>query len=153
MRCPQAASCSARQLDLIDENGARPARPLAKGKGGGGRGRGKGGSDEPQPPPDANLADEAQRRHLNYAVSVITACALPDVRDGHKPVQRRILFAMHNDLHVYPGARFRKSATIRGQCVRGVDCSSVIPSMLVDILSRIDRIMATASKRFLGLVI
>jgi DNA gyrase subunit A len=108
---------SERQLDLLDENGVRPALPPAKGKGGGGRGRGKGGSDEPPPPADANLADEAQRRYLNYAVSVITARALPDVRDGLKPVQRRILFAMHNDLHLYPDARFRKSATIVGAVI------------------------------------
>jgi DNA gyrase subunit A len=109
---------SERQLDLLDENGVRPALPPAKGKGGGGRGRGKGGGDEPPTPPaDANLADEAQRRYLNYAVSVITARALPDVRDGLKPVQRRILFAMHNDLHLYPDARFRKSATIVGAVI------------------------------------
>ncbi|MGB8295080.1 MAG: DNA topoisomerase IV subunit A, partial [Polyangia bacterium] len=109
---------SERQLDLLDENGARPALPPAKGKGGEGRGRGKGGGDEPPTPPaDANLSDEAQRRYLNYAVSVITARALPDVRDGLKPVQRRILFAMHNDLHLYPDARFRKSATIVGAVI------------------------------------
>jgi DNA gyrase subunit A len=108
---------SERQLDLLDENGARPALPPAKGKGGGGRGRGKGGDEPPTPPADANLSDEAQRRYLNYAVSVITARALPDVRDGLKPVQRRILFAMHNDLHLYPDARFRKSATIVGAVI------------------------------------
>jgi len=109
---------SERQLDFLDENGARPDLPPAKGKGGGGRGHGKGGDDEPPTPPaDANLSDEAQRRYLNYAVSVITARALPDVRDGLKPVQRRILFAMHNDLHLYPDARFRKSATIVGAVI------------------------------------
>jgi DNA gyrase subunit A len=63
------------------------------------------------------LVDEAQRRYLNYAVSVITARALPDVRDGLKPVQRRILYAMHNDLHLYPDAKFRKSATIVGTVI------------------------------------
>jgi DNA gyrase subunit A len=57
------------------------------------------------------------RRYLNYAVSVITARALPDVRDGLKPVQRRILYAMHNDLHLYPDGRFRKSATIVGAVI------------------------------------
>ena len=41
-----------------------------------------------------SLDDETQRRYLNYALSVITARALPDVRDGLKPVQRRILYAM-----------------------------------------------------------
>jgi DNA gyrase subunit A len=109
---------SPRQLDLLEENGATPT-PATKGKGGGGHGRGKGGGDDepPQPPSDVNLADEAQRRYLNYAVSVITARALPDVRDGLKPVQRRILYAMHNDLHLYPDGRFRKSATIVGAVI------------------------------------
>jgi DNA gyrase subunit A len=66
---------------------------------------------------DTSLVDEAQRRYLNYAVSVITSRALPDVRDGLKPVQRRILYAMHHDLHLYPDARFRKSANIVGTVI------------------------------------
>jgi DNA gyrase subunit A len=106
---------SLKQLDLLDGN-STPAVEPDKGKGG--RGRGKGGGDDVPPPlSDANLAEEAQRRYLNYAVSVITSRALPDVRDGLKPVQRRILFAMHNDLHLYPDARFRKSATIVGAVI------------------------------------
>ncbi|MSP16752.1 MAG: DNA topoisomerase IV subunit A [Myxococcales bacterium] len=51
---------------------------------------------------------------MNYAVSVITSRALPDVRDGLKPVQRRILYAMFHDEHLYPDARYRKSATVVG---------------------------------------
>jgi DNA gyrase subunit A len=58
--------------------------------------------------------EEAQRRYLNYAVSVITSRALPDVRDGLKPVQRRILYAMYHNLHLYPDSRFRKCAAIVG---------------------------------------
>ncbi len=75
-----------------------------------------GGSDPPPPPPvpDTSLADEAQRRYLNYALSVITSRALPDVRDGLKPVQRRILYAMLHDLHLGPDGRFRKSAAVVG---------------------------------------
>ena len=65
--------------------------------------------------PTIPLADETQRRYLNYALSVITSRALPDVRDGLKPVQRRILFAMYSILHLYPDARFRKSAAIVGE--------------------------------------
>jgi DNA gyrase subunit A len=108
-----------RQLDLI----AGGAKPSAKGSGdggdGGGRGRKRGGAaggggDDPTPPADASLVLEAQRRYLNYAVSVITSRALPDVRDGLKPVQRRILYAMYANLHLYPDAKFRKSATIVG---------------------------------------
>ena len=52
--------------------------------------------------------------YLDYAMSVITARALPDARDGLKPVHRRILFAM-NSMGLTPGAKFRKSATIVGE--------------------------------------
>src|SRR5262245_29964647 len=69
----------------------------------------------PPPIPDASLASEAERRYLNYALSVITSRALPDVRDGLKPVQRRILYAMQNDLGLRPDARYRKSAAVVGE--------------------------------------
>jgi DNA gyrase subunit A len=77
------------------------------------------GSDSdaaPPPPPitDASLSDEAQRRYLHYALSVITARALPDVRDGLKPVQRRILFTMEHDMHLRADAKYRKCAAIVG---------------------------------------
>src|SRR5688572_4350926 len=61
---------------------------------------------------DAALHEEARRRYLNYAVSVITSRALPDIRDGLKPVQRRILYAMFNDQRLYPDTKHRKSATV-----------------------------------------
>ena len=54
-----------------------------------------------------------KRSYLGYAVSMIIARALPDVRDGLKPVQRRILMAMH-DLNLTPNAHYRKSAKISG---------------------------------------
>ncbi len=60
------------------------------------------------------LHETTRERYLNYALSVITSRALPDIRDGLKPVQRRILYAMHSSLRLYPSARFRKSATIVG---------------------------------------
>jgi DNA gyrase subunit A len=63
---------------------------------------------------DASLSDEAQRRYLNYALSVITARALPDVRDGLKPVQRRIIYTMWNDMHLRADAKYRKCAAIVG---------------------------------------
>jgi len=63
---------------------------------------------------DASLEAEARRRYLNYALSVITSRALPDVRDGLKPVQRRILYAMLHDEHLRPDAKYRKSATVVG---------------------------------------
>ncbi|MFN3596495.1 MAG: DNA topoisomerase (ATP-hydrolyzing) subunit A [Rubricoccaceae bacterium] len=60
------------------------------------------------------LHETAQQRYLNYALSVITSRALPDIRDGLKPVQRRILYAMLVNLRLTPDARYRKSATIVG---------------------------------------
>jgi DNA gyrase subunit A len=63
---------------------------------------------------DASLMAETRRRYLNYALSVITSRALPDVRDGLKPVQRRILYAMFADDHLYPDAKHKKSAKVVG---------------------------------------
>ena len=59
------------------------------------------------------LHEAAQTRYLNYALSVITARALPDVRDGLKPVQRRILFTMWQQ-RISADARFRKCAKVVG---------------------------------------
>ncbi|HTE49059.1 MAG TPA: DNA gyrase subunit A, partial [Candidatus Paceibacterota bacterium] len=56
---------------------------------------------------------EMKESYLAYAMSVITSRALPDVRDGLKPVHRRILFAMH-EMGLTASARFRKSATVVG---------------------------------------
>ncbi len=64
---------------------------------------------------DVSLAEATRSRYLNYALSVITSRALPDVRDGLKPVQRRILYAMWHDLHVTADARFVKSALVVGE--------------------------------------
>ena len=50
------------------------------------------------------LDAETQKRYLSYALSVITSRALPDVRDGLKPVQRRILYAMYHDQRLLPDA-------------------------------------------------
>jgi DNA gyrase subunit A len=61
------------------------------------------------------LHEAARHRYLSYALSVITSRALPDVRDGLKPVQRRILYAMYNNLHLTPDGRYRKSAAIVGE--------------------------------------
>jgi DNA gyrase subunit A len=84
--------------------------------GGGGGGRGGGGGDGGATPGDfdTSLEVEARRRYLNYALSVITSRALPDVRDGLKPVHRRILYAMLHDHHLRPDAKYRKSATVVG---------------------------------------
>lgn len=60
------------------------------------------------------LDAEAQQRYLSYALSVITSRALPDVRDGLKPVQRRILYAMYHDQRLLPDAKYRKCASVVG---------------------------------------
>jgi len=60
-----------------------------------------------------NISTEMRESYLDYAMSVITSRALPDVRDGLKPVHRRILYAMHK-MGLTPGARFRKSAAVVG---------------------------------------
>jgi DNA gyrase subunit A len=63
------------------------------------------------------LSTEAQRLYLNYALSVIQARALPDVRDGLKPVQRRILYTMHNELRLNPQGKPAKCARIVGDVI------------------------------------
>jgi DNA gyrase subunit A len=80
--------------------------------------RGKGGGDSvdlftPNTEEQAALHDIAQTRYLNYALSVITSRALPDVRDGLKPVQRRILFTMWRQ-RLFADAKHRKCATVVG---------------------------------------
>jgi hypothetical protein len=74
------------------------------------------GENPPQPPAaiplfaanetvqKINVADEIKNSFLDYSMSVIISRALPDARDGLKPSQRRILFAMHR-LNLYPGGR------------------------------------------------
>ena len=59
------------------------------------------------------IVEEMRESYLDYAMSVIVARALPDVRDGLKPVHRRILFAMHEDGLTH-AAKYRKSATVVG---------------------------------------
>ncbi len=61
-----------------------------------------------------SIDDEMRGSYLDYAMSVIVARALPDVRDGLKPVQRRILYAMH-DMGMRPGTPYKKSARIVGE--------------------------------------
>ena len=60
-----------------------------------------------------NIEEEMKRSYLDYAMSVIIGRALPDARDGLKPVHRRILFSMH-EIGLVPGRPFKKSATVVG---------------------------------------
>src|SRR3954447_2120972 len=72
---------------------------------------------EQLPPADeikiTNLADALGQRYLSYALSTITSRSLPDVRDGLKPVHRRILYGM-SVMRLDPGTAFKKSARVVG---------------------------------------
>src|SRR4051794_17970844 len=61
-----------------------------------------------------NIENEMRQSYLDYAMSVIVSRALPDVRDGLKPVQRRILYAM-NDNGLRSSTAYRKSALVVGE--------------------------------------
>ncbi len=61
-----------------------------------------------------DISSEAKKAYLDYAMSVIVARALPDIRDGLKPVHRRILHAM-NEMNLAPNAKYAKSAKIVGE--------------------------------------
>lgn len=64
-----------------------------------------------------SLTDEMQKSYLDYAMSVIVARALPDVRDGLKPVQRRIVYAMHQQ-GIHHTSRYSKSAAVVGEVLK-----------------------------------
>src|SRR5450755_1488635 len=63
-----------------------------------------------------NIEDEMKRSYLDYSMSVIIGRALPDVRDGLKPVHRRILYAMH-DLGNTHSKAYKKSARVVGDVI------------------------------------
>ena len=63
---------------------------------------------------NVKIEDEMKNCYIDYAMSVIIGRALPDVRDGLKPVHRRILYAMHQ-MGMTPDKPFRKSARIVGE--------------------------------------
>src|SRR5699024_8537970 len=62
---------------------------------------------------NVNIEEEMKKSYLDYAMSVIVSRALPDVRDGLKPVHRRILYAM-NELGISPEKQYKKSARVVG---------------------------------------
>src|SRR5512132_974743 len=81
---------------------------------------GQGGGGGPRVPTAAGDDDHidmgafAERSYLTYAMSVVRGRAIPNVEDGQKPVQRRILYAM-NELGLRPGVQHSKSARIVGE--------------------------------------
>ena len=79
------------------------------------------------------IEDEMRTSYIDYAMSVIVARALPDVRDGLKPVHRRILYTMH-EMGLRPNTAFRKSAagmSNRLLTAGAVRCSSSAPRSFV----------------------
>src|SRR6516225_540889 len=75
-----------------------------------------------------SITEETRRRYLNYALSVITSRALPDIRDGLKPVQRRILYTMYHDLRLYADGRPAKCARITGDVTGKYHPHGTIPA-------------------------
>ncbi len=67
----------------------------------------------------APIVEEMQKSYLDYAMSVIVSRALPDVRDGLKPVQRRIVFAMHQQ-GLHHTSRYQKSAAVVGEVMKNL---------------------------------
>jgi DNA gyrase subunit A len=80
---------------------------------GGGDGSGVPGAANIQP---VNIEEEMRRSYLDYSMSVIIGRALPDVRDGLKPVHRRILYAMH-DMGILHNRKYVKCAKVVGECL------------------------------------
>jgi DNA gyrase subunit A len=90
-----------------DQNPELPLTPPPPGEGG------NPGALSIQP---VNIEDEMRRSYLDYSMSVIIGRALPDVRDGLKPVHRRILYAMH-DMGILHNRKYVKCAKVVGECL------------------------------------
>ncbi len=103
--------------DVVSENASGDSGS-SSGSGGGGQGGGSGGGDQGGDPSiqPISIIEEMERSYLDYAMSVIVSRALPDVRDGLKPVHRRILYAMHENGFDW-NKPYRKSARIVGDVI------------------------------------
>ena len=76
----------------------------------------KPGDENPSDIRPVSITEEMKRSYLDYAMSVIVARALPDARDGLKPVHRRILYSMHEQGHT-PDKKYVKSARVVGDVI------------------------------------
>ncbi|MCX4240801.1 DNA topoisomerase IV subunit A [Paraliomyxa miuraensis] len=103
------------QLELLPPALSQGTAPVVSPEAPGATATPEGGSGDREIRGD--LAEEARRKYLNYALSVITARAIPDVRDGLKPVARRILFTMWHELRLVYDGRHRKSAKVVGDVI------------------------------------
>jgi DNA gyrase subunit A len=75
---------------------------------------------------NVQIVEEMQKSYLDYAMSVIVARALPDVRDGLKPVHRRIIYAMHQQ-GIHHSSRYQKSAAVVGEVLKNYHPHGDIP--------------------------
>ena len=87
-----------------------------------------------------NIEDEMKSAYIDYSMSVIVSRALPDVRDGLKPVHRRVLFGMH-ELGIRSNTAYKKSARIVGGGIAGgaggtIPASSPIRLVVFDRVAR-----------------
>jgi len=105
----QSRSKNPRKQRTRNRKSSRSDRAQSNGANGNGNGTADDGNIQ-----FVSLSDETRRRYLNYALSVITSRALPDVRDGLKPVQRRILYVMFQELRLTADGKRRKSAKVCG---------------------------------------
>jgi DNA gyrase subunit A len=101
------------EMDALSE-GAAPRFAGDEGIDGDGNGRVNGSGANSGNVRGISIEDEMRASYLDYAMSVIVARALPDARDGLKPVHRRILYAMH-DMGLQPNSSYKKSARIVGE--------------------------------------
>ena len=76
-----------------------------------------------------NIEDEMKSAYIDYSMSVIVSRALPDVRDGLKPVHRRVLYGMY-DLGVFSNRAHKKSARIVGEVLGKYHHTEILPYMM-----------------------
>ena len=117
-----AADAPTEEGSVGDDAAAEDADTEAGGSGNGSDGGSDGGSGDMPPPEDEgdiqpiSIEEEMKTSYLDYAMSVIVSRALPDVRDGLKPVHRRILFSMNENGYEY-NKPYRKSARVVGDVI------------------------------------
>ena len=75
-----------------------------------------------------NIVKEMESSYIDYSMSVIVSRALPDVRDGLKPVHRRVLYGMH-EMGIRASSSYRKSARIVGEVLENITLTEILQSM------------------------